>query len=492
MPERPPRPASLFVLLAALAGVLLLRIAVMEASGAGLYVDEAQYWDWSRELAWGYWSKPPGIAAIIAASTAIFGDGLFGVRVFSMACWVAAAFALAWTARRASGPTAAVWAAALFVSTPTAGLLGLVATTDGPLVFCWSLAMAFSWRAWSDRERPRSVNAWWMAAGVATGCGLLSKYSMGAIAVSWLVLAWYGGRRTFTGVVLAGVVAALIALPNVLWNAANGWPTLFHTAAITVNSVPATGRSHVGLFAEYVAGQVLSFGPVALGVLAVCMRRAKPMRKVFASGGDAAWFALTFAWPILAIGAVQALHAKAQVNWTAPALLGLCLWLALQADRFIAPVRALQCAAAGVVLAAVLALAGHAQIALTGRDNLDLWARMRGWTEALEALRPSLDALPGLPVVASRRDLISHADYVWRSAHRPVFAWPYPGTPDNHFAQFRPLRHPGEALPQQVLLLAESGPDEAMRAAYPEWSRLASATSGRVTVQLWMGAGRRP
>ena len=45
---------------------LLLRSLVLVATAAGLQVDEAQYWDWSRHLQWGYWSKPPGIAAVIA------------------------------------------------------------------------------------------------------------------------------------------------------------------------------------------------------------------------------------------------------------------------------------------------------------------------------------------------------------------------------------------------------------------------------------------
>ena len=77
-------PAALTLVL--IAAAFALRIALMLASGAGLHVDEAQYWDWSRHLAWGYWSKPPGIATLIAASTSLLGDGLLGVRLFGMAC----------------------------------------------------------------------------------------------------------------------------------------------------------------------------------------------------------------------------------------------------------------------------------------------------------------------------------------------------------------------------------------------------------------------
>src|SRR5207249_3357415 len=42
--------------------------------------DEAQYWDWSRQLDLSYYSKGPFVAYIIRASCAIFGETLPAVR----------------------------------------------------------------------------------------------------------------------------------------------------------------------------------------------------------------------------------------------------------------------------------------------------------------------------------------------------------------------------------------------------------------------------
>ena len=39
--------------------VTLWRVALLPFDRADLYVDEAQYWFWGQELAWGYYSKPP-------------------------------------------------------------------------------------------------------------------------------------------------------------------------------------------------------------------------------------------------------------------------------------------------------------------------------------------------------------------------------------------------------------------------------------------------
>ncbi len=57
-----------------LAGALTaLRLAALFLTPLELYPDEAQYWLWSRTLDWGYVSKPPMIAWLIAATTRIGG-----------------------------------------------------------------------------------------------------------------------------------------------------------------------------------------------------------------------------------------------------------------------------------------------------------------------------------------------------------------------------------------------------------------------------------
>src|SRR6266568_3001338 len=48
-----------------------------------LEFDEAYYWMWSERLAPAYFSKGPGIAFVMRASTTIFGANEFGVRFFS-------------------------------------------------------------------------------------------------------------------------------------------------------------------------------------------------------------------------------------------------------------------------------------------------------------------------------------------------------------------------------------------------------------------------
>ena len=58
-----------------------LRLALLGMTD--LQFDEAHYWMWSQRLAPAYFSKGPGVAFAIRASTMIFGANEFGVRFFS-------------------------------------------------------------------------------------------------------------------------------------------------------------------------------------------------------------------------------------------------------------------------------------------------------------------------------------------------------------------------------------------------------------------------
>src|SRR5947207_7317897 len=67
--------------LAAMAAITAARLAWLAWQPAGLYPDEAQYWFWAQHPDFGYYSKPPLVAWLIALTTALFGDGEFAVRL---------------------------------------------------------------------------------------------------------------------------------------------------------------------------------------------------------------------------------------------------------------------------------------------------------------------------------------------------------------------------------------------------------------------------
>ena len=478
----------------------LLRLAAMQASGAGLHVDEAQYWWWSTDMAWGYYSKPPMIAALIHASTTLFGDGVVGVRALGMACWVATS-ALWWRWGVAVGLPRAGWLAALLLAaSPLSGVLGLVVTTDGPLVLWWSAMMWTTGSAFTHGSESKGYWRQWVLTGLWFGLALLSKYTALIAGASWLLLWWAvpagERRRWFGGMCLATAIGLLMLSPNLAWNALNDWPTLEHTLDITVRAAadPSTHLSVAQRLASaggFVLGQGVLAGPafVALAVMAWWRRgaaNALPTGGVWTARGLAMWV-VAYALPLLAVGTLQAWSAKAQVNWAAPAVVAACVGLGYVVARVGLSARAVSASVlSGVVLSAVLALGGDLRTwfttaPLSERNQWDVWARMRGWPEVLAALKPAAAPYGSLPVVADGRTVLTEVAYEWRDQPKP-WAWNDRGLVENHFDWFRhldPQAHPsvlfvGQAVPANLL------------AVYPVVQPLQEARSGRVRLGLWL------
>ncbi|MEM6947736.1 MAG: glycosyltransferase family 39 protein, partial [Pseudomonadota bacterium] len=138
------RPAV--IVACALLALMGLRLAGIMLTSAELYADEAQYWRWSRTIEWGYYSKPPMIAWVIAATTAIFGNGEWAVRLAAPILHTGAATALFLLGRDMYGSRTGMLAALGYILMPGVGLSASVISTDGVLLPFWCGALFCLWR----------------------------------------------------------------------------------------------------------------------------------------------------------------------------------------------------------------------------------------------------------------------------------------------------------------------------------------------------------
>ena len=445
-------------------GLWLLRMACAVLSGSSLFVDEAQYWDWSRQLAWGYYSKPPVLPLLIKFSTALGGDGAAGVRWLVQALWgliPLMLWRLGWEMQRDTGATlnnphaVGAWAAALASSSLVFGVLGQVATTDGPLLFCWVLQM---WLLWRALQQPASWTRW-LAVGLVLGVGVLSKYTMAASLATWLILLLRQPHwPVLRGMLLAGLLAVLCWLPHLAWNQAHAWPTLKHTAELLAGAA-ASEDSKLLVWSqralEYIAGQWLIAGPVLLFMLWRGFSQRQALAPAPALTVTWAWH---FSWPLWLVGGWQALQGNAQVNWPAPAQMGACMvlawWLASRSRPWSwrGPVGVVLISS---VLSAVISLGGdwRERFGLPPQDEpWALWARAQGWDESFAALQPLVAAHADATLVALDRTVIAHASYAWRAQGWRPQSWQRTPYPDHHYD----LTHrftPNPASPPVLLVL---------------------------------------
>jgi 4-amino-4-deoxy-L-arabinose transferase-like glycosyltransferase len=293
-----------------------------------LAADESYYWLWSRVPSAGYFDHPPMVAWWIWASTALFGDTEFGVRFLSILSTAVVSYAVYATARNLRvGEGTAARAALWLNATILVGIGAILITPDSPSVLFWALAV------WVLADIRRTGTGWlWLLVGVFAGLGCLSKYTnlfLGVGVLLWLIID-RDARRWFLSPWLwaGGVVAVLVFLPVLWWNADHGWISFDKQ----FGRIAAEGIE-LRYVAEFVAAQIGLLNPiiavfVGLGAWLGLRSLFRPRRE--AEG--ALVFLLLVALPMVTYMAIHSLHARVQGNWLAPVYPGLALLAAIAAS----------------------------------------------------------------------------------------------------------------------------------------------------------------
>jgi 4-amino-4-deoxy-L-arabinose transferase-like glycosyltransferase len=316
-PDRSFRSAVLFVAI-----LTALRIAAQFATPLELYPDEAQYWSWSRDLAFGYFSKPPLIAWLILLSSDLGGDVEPRVRLSAPLLHAGAALALQRAGARLYDGRVGFWAAVVYSLMPGVQLSAGVIATDAPLLLFLSLGL-WAYAAWAQRPGPVSA----AALGAALAGAILSKYAgayfLAGLAAHALVDRQVRGTwRASHLAIVAGTCLAMLA-PHLAWNATHGFVTVGHVAANTgwlpAADAPPSAEPLVSLDWRQTPGFLLSqfgvFGPIPFAVLVLGAATSAVRRRLAQSDR----LLLAFILPPLAVVVGEALVARANANWAAAA-----------------------------------------------------------------------------------------------------------------------------------------------------------------------------
>lgn len=314
------RPRTLFLLLAAASAWLCATMPV--------FAQEAYYWTYAQHPDLSYFDHPPMVAWLIWLGTNSLGDGAIGIRIGTWSCGLLAT----WTGYRLLRQFGVdevgqkVWILLGLVS-PILLMTHFLANPDPPLVCFWTLTLFALWRARSGQLR------WWLLAGVSAGAALLSKYSAAFLAVGGLVVLLADPRMRpqlrRPGPYLGVLVAALVFLPAVVWNAQN------HFESFAFQTSHRLERAELGWrwFGEFVGGQ--------FGVLHPALMLALPFALVWLlrrwRRDDRAVWLLAFGLPLPLYLLVNSLWIQVKINWVAPAYVSLLfgLLIAWREGRFV-------------------------------------------------------------------------------------------------------------------------------------------------------------
>lgn len=233
-------------------------------SGIGLSPDEAQYWTWSQALSWGYYSKPPGIAWLIAFGTSIFGNTEWGVRFSAEIIGAILALAVYSLTLICKGKKeTAFWTALIMALTPLGFASSFFATTDGPMVLFWTLASLCLLQAFTTKSPPN-----YLLLGGIIALGALFKWP---IYLFWLIvvatLPFYPFLKRWQ--LAWGFVISLLGLfPSFIWNRAHNWVTFRHVFS-TVKGAPTENSTAHPNFWDFMGAQAGLTSPIIFVLLLV-------------------------------------------------------------------------------------------------------------------------------------------------------------------------------------------------------------------------------
>jgi 4-amino-4-deoxy-L-arabinose transferase-like glycosyltransferase len=452
--------------------VTLARLAWLSLGRADLYPDEAQYWLWSLHPAFGYYSKPPLVSWLIAATTAVFGEDEFAIRLSAPLLHFATSLIVFALARRLYDSRVALWSAAAYATLPGVSASAAIMSTDAPLLLCWAVALYAFLRA-----REPGGGRWWIAVGAAAGLGLLAKYAMAYWLLSALLflLLFRDERRHLPRFLGATALALVIYAPNFLWNAANGFVSYRHTRD---NAALGGVLLHPLHFLEFFASQFAVFGPIFFAMLiwlALTARRSLADRR-------AALLAV-FALPTLAMMLVVSFLSRAQPNWSAPTFVSAVVLVV----AFLLAQRRQAWVAASVALhltLAVVCFAAHDAAAALGVPlpaKYDLLHRLRGWKVLGSSVSRLMAADPGALLMSDDREDMATLIYYVRP--HPFDALKWNGDSGIHDG-FDLTAAPARDIGRDFLLVTRS-PDNVARI----FERFASVDPARQDIVIPLGPG---
>lgn len=484
-------------------GCLLLllvcfRIGYLAIVPFDLIHDEAYYWDWSRQLDWCYYSKPPGIACLIASTMTFFEPTTFSVRLPAAILSVATVGFVYLIGSRIYSHRVGLVAAAILSATPGNAAAGVMMTIDSPFLLCWTAALYCLWRMF---ERQHDRWKWVMLTAFAVGLGLQFKQTMIAfpILVAGFVCIRGEDRREWRTISfwLCGLGAICSLIPMLYWNSQHDWITFAHTGGhFEIESTTALRRLSIGL--EFVTSQIGLVSPVTWCMLLACAWLGIwHWDSIDRSARFLLWF---WVGPVLAITFLS-FRQRVEPNWPAPFYASGIVLLAAVASgvtRLRLPEWALRRSLAVGVVAVMLTYSLPFLISGFGQkgSSIDVAQRMWGWQNLAEQVDQSLAKIgvgreAVLVVVGDRGIAAELAFYLPR--HPQVCLWDGNGRIDS---QYDIWGMPADLNDREVVLVTKTGMPVRLAESFGEIESVGEVATDighdrRHELQLWYAKGFR-
>jgi hypothetical protein len=261
----------------ALIAVAAVAVEMAVSARYGYVRDELYFLSAGQHLAFGYVDQPPLTPLLARLGAALTGNTLVGFRVLpALALGALVVMTAAMSGRLGAGRTGQVLAAlAAATCAEYLGAMHELTTTTPDFVF-WAATLLLVMKLLASRD-PR----WWVAIGGCAGLASEAKWNiaflLAALAAGFLLT---DARRLLRSryLLIGGLITVAVAAPDVIWQAAHGWPGLEVFRALQTDA----GHNRLGYWPAQIlyTGVVLTPLWIAGAVWSLRSAAARPFRPV--------------------------------------------------------------------------------------------------------------------------------------------------------------------------------------------------------------------
>ena len=406
---------------------ILLRVFAIISTPLELSADEAQYWLWSKELNWGYFSKPPMIAWLIHVSNNIFGDYDYSIRIFAPLIHGINALVIFRLSQEINDNYLAHFLSSLiWLTLPIVGVGSFLMSTDTPLMLIWTTSLLVIVKAYN------SDNLFlWNLAGLIAGLALYAKYAALYLPLG-LIIFYIINFQNEQNVKLRGLFLFLmnfiiISLPNVIWNYFNNFQTINHLSSNAVIDAPS-----YSLFGSliFLIAQVAILGPLLFVVFLLTAYNIKRLNKL-------SIFLLYFIFPVYILMFIQGFFSEANANWAAsalPAITILCGYFLSKRIKF----AVLTIFSNFFICIFILIVSFNGNLIFIDLKS-DPLRKLKGWNILSEDLKDTISKKKSDVVLVDRRGIAAELIYYLRNENIKIRVPESPKSPSNHYQLHYPL-----------------------------------------------------
>jgi hypothetical protein len=206
-------------------GLLFLLFEIITGLNYPIFRDEFYYLDCARHLALGYVDQPPLSIFILSIWTFIFGDSQLSIRILPALCGSLLILLGGKTAEEfgGSGYSQILTGIAIFITLAYNGILGFYSMNSFDILF-WSISFLIIVKYLNTKNEK-----YLLILGIVFGFALMNKIGILFLMFAFVVGLLFTSNRKILfhkKFVLSYFIAFAIFLPYIVWNFANGWPTL--------------------------------------------------------------------------------------------------------------------------------------------------------------------------------------------------------------------------------------------------------------------------